>query len=52
MIERIFIGMDVHARTVVACAVGTATGEVILTKMNTDPVDTCLHGAGPQHSGF
>jgi transposase len=38
MFERTFIGLDVHAKTIVACALDTATGEVIRAKMNPDPV--------------
>lgn len=38
MFQRTFIGLDVHAKTIVACALDTATGEVIRTKMNPDPV--------------
>lgn len=38
MFERTFIGLDVHAKTIVACALDTATGEVIRAKMIPDPV--------------
>jgi transposase len=38
MFERTFIGLDVHAKSIVACALDTATGEVIRAKMNPDPV--------------
>lgn len=37
MFERTYIGLDVHAQTIVACALDTATGEVLRAKMASDP---------------
>ena len=37
MFERTFIGLDVHAKSIDACALDTATGEVFHAKMNADP---------------
>ncbi|MGP5046838.1 IS110 family transposase [Glutamicibacter ardleyensis] len=37
MFQSAFIGLDVHAQTVVACALNTATGEVSRTKMSSEP---------------
>lgn len=37
MFQNTFIGLDVHAQTVVACALNTATGEVQRTKMSPEP---------------
>lgn len=36
MFQSTFIGLDVHAQTVVACALNTATGEVQRTKMSSE----------------
>lgn len=36
MFERTFIGLDVHAQSIVACALDTATGEVFRARMNPD----------------
>lgn len=38
MFERTFIGLDVHAQCIVACALDTTTGEVFRARMNPDPV--------------
>lgn len=38
MFERTFIGLDVHAQSIVACALDTTTGEVFRARMNPDPV--------------
>ncbi|MFC0421642.1 hypothetical protein [Glutamicibacter ardleyensis] len=37
MFQSTFIGLDVHAQTVVACALNTATGDVQRTKMSSEP---------------
>ena len=37
MFERTFIGLDVHAKSIEACALDTATGEMFRAKMNPDP---------------
>lgn len=37
MIDRTFIGLDVHARSVVAYAVNPATGQIRRGTMNHDP---------------
>lgn len=36
MFERTSVGLDVHARTVVACALDAQTGEIILHRMTPD----------------
>lgn len=38
MFERTYVGLDVHAQNVVACALDTATGEIIRDKMACEPV--------------
>ncbi|GAA4379929.1 IS110 family transposase [Paeniglutamicibacter cryotolerans] len=38
MFERTHIGLDVHAQSIVACALNPATGEIARAKMNADPV--------------
>ena len=38
MFERTYIGLDVHAQSVVSYALNPATGEIAQAKMNTDPV--------------
>lgn len=37
MLQNTFIGLDVHAQTVVACAINTATGELKRSKMSNEP---------------
>jgi transposase len=36
MCERTFVGLDVHARSVVACGIDTVTGEVVQGRLTTD----------------
>jgi transposase len=62
--ERTSVGLDVHARSVVACAIDTATGELIrcrLTPQHADVLEwiSCLPGpaavayeAGPTGFGL
>lgn len=38
MVERTFVGLDVHAQSVVACALDTVTGEIVRARMDPDPV--------------
>ena len=35
--ERTFVGLDVHARSVVGCAMDTVTGELVQRRLGTDP---------------
>lgn len=37
MFERTCVGLDVHAQTIVACALNPATGEVIRARMASEP---------------
>ncbi|MFE4197762.1 IS110 family transposase, partial [Paenarthrobacter sp. NPDC056912] len=37
MFERTFIGLDVHAVSVVGCALSPDTGELVHAKMDSDP---------------
>ena len=37
MFQSTFIGLDVHAKSVVACALSPATGELQRTKMSAEP---------------
>lgn len=36
MLERTFVGLDVHARSVVACGIDTVTGEIVQARLSPD----------------
>ncbi|MEW1979836.1 IS110 family transposase [Citricoccus sp. NPDC079358] len=51
MFDRTYVGLDVHAQNVVACALDTATGEIVRDKMACDPVAVTawLERFDPEH---
>ena len=47
MFERTFVGLDVHARSVVACGIDTVTGEVTQGRLAPDFEElSCVKDSG------